>query len=192
MCGGLHLDKLVAPMTFYHAVFVLDSFGDRSCRNIRHPARLNQKMMSQKDNTKIMIMTAITNESNSMLNQVMASMRIDDISLVARNDPLIKKVGMVLIEKHGTKNIQDTFQKTRTFSFINTTKKNDDNPNAKLFDFIKLSKFDVVIEAVKMLCHFETKDGQQDVQIPSLALKIGHSLNKCVNVVRFTTFVIDS
>ena len=139
-----------------------------------------------------MIMAAITNESNSMLNQVMASMRIDDISLVARNDPLIKKVGMVLIEKHGTKNIQDTFQKTRTFSFINTTKKNDDNPNAKLFDFIKLSKFDVVIEAVKMLCHFETKDGQQDVQIPSLALKIGHSLNKCVNVVRFTTFVIDS
>ena len=38
-----------------------------------------------------MIMAAITNESNSMLNQVMASMRIDDISLVARNDPLIKK-----------------------------------------------------------------------------------------------------
>ena len=99
---------------------------------------------------------------------------------------------MVLIEKHGTKNIQDTFQKTRTFSFVNTTKKNDDNPNAKLFDFIKLSKFDVVIEAVKMLCHFEAKDGQQDVQTPSLALKIGHSLNKCVNVVRFTTFVIDS
>ena len=81
-------------------------------------------MMSQKDNTKIMIMAAITNESNSMLNQVMASMRIDDISLVARNDPLIKKVGMVLIEKHGTKNIQDTFQKTRTFSFVNITKKN--------------------------------------------------------------------
>ena len=48
-------------------------------------------------NFKIMIMAAITHESNSMLNQVMASMRMDDISLVARNNPLIKKVGMVLI-----------------------------------------------------------------------------------------------
>ena len=37
-------------------------------------------------NSKIMIMTAITNESNSMLNEVMASMRMDNISLVARND----------------------------------------------------------------------------------------------------------
>ena len=31
-------------------------------------------------------MTAITNESNSMLNEVIASMRMDNISLVARND----------------------------------------------------------------------------------------------------------
>ena len=45
-------------------------------------------------------------------------------------------------------------------------------------------KFDVVIEAVKKLCNFETKDDQQDVRTPSLALKIGHLLKKCVNVVR--------
>ena len=45
-------------------------------------------------------------------------------------------------------------------------------------------KFDVVIEAVKKLCNFETKDDQQDVRTPSLALKIGHSLKKCVIMVR--------
>ena len=97
----------------------------------------------------------------------------------------IKKVGMVLIEKHGTKNIQDTSPKMRELSrLLIQLKKTDDNPNAQLFDFIKPSKFDVVIEAVKKLCNFETKDGQQDVRTPSLALKIGHLLKKCVNVVR--------
>ena len=73
-----------------------------------------------------------------MLNEVIASMRMDNISLVARNDPLIKKVGMVLIEKHGTKNIQDTSQKMRELSrLLIQLKKNDGNPNAQLFDFIK-------------------------------------------------------
>ena len=37
---------------------------------------------------------------------------------------------------------------------------------------------------MKTLCNFEVKDGQQEVQIPSLALKLDHSLKKCVNIVR--------
>ena len=89
---------------------------------------------------------------------------------------------MVLIEKHGTKNIQDTSPKMRELSrLLIQLKKTDDNPNAQLFDFIKPSKFDVVIEAVKILCNFETKDGQQDVRTPLLALMIGHSFKKNVS-----------
>ena len=127
-------------------------------------------------------MTAITNESNSMLNEVMASMRMDNISLVARNDK--KSWNGAHREAWNKKHSRYPPKNERTFSFVNTTKKTDDNPNAQLFDFIKPSKFDVVIEAVKKLCNFETKDGQQDVRTPSLALKIGHLLKKCVNVVR--------
>ena len=37
---------------------------------------------------------------------------------------------------------------------------------------------------MKTLCNIEVKDGEQEVQIPSLALKLGHSLKKCVNIVR--------
>ena len=53
---------------------------------------------------------------------------------------------------------------------------------------IKPSKFDVVIEAVKILCNFETKDGQQDVRTPLLALKFGHSLKKMCQCGSWTSF----
>ena len=60
----------------------------------------------------------------------------------------------------------------------------DKNHDAQLSDFIKPRKLDTVVQAVKTLCNFQDKDGGKEVKIPSLALKLGHSLKKCVNVVR--------
>ena len=40
-----------------------------------------------------------------------------------------------------------------------------------------------MVQAVRKLCTFKVKDGQQTVGTPSLALKIGYALKKCVNVV---------
>jgi hypothetical protein len=40
-----------------------------------------------------------------MLCEIIASMRNDEITIVARNDELIKKVGEMLVMKHGKKTV---------------------------------------------------------------------------------------
>ena len=83
----------------------------------------------------------------------------------------LQHVKISSVEKHGIKNIQGTSQKVKELSRL----------LIQLKKTIKPSKFDVVIEAVKILCNFETKDGQQDVRTPLLALMIGHSFKKNVS-----------
>ena len=48
---------------------------------------------------------------------------------------------------------------------------------------MKPSCYDSVVNAQRQLCTLEVKDGQKSVGTPSLALKIGYALKKCVNVV---------
>ena len=64
----------------------------------------------------------------------------------------------------------------------------DFSPNAQLSDFIKPEKLDVVINAVKSLSKFQFQDGVQRVANPSLSLKVGHSLKKCVAILRGWAF----
>ena len=136
-------------------------------------------------NAKMMIMPTITKEENSVLNQVIASMKNDEFSLITKNDHLIKRFGSVLVDKLGTKNAANISQKMREIArLLRQLRETDKNHDAQLSDFIKPETFDTVVQAVKTLCNFQDKDGGQEVKIPSLALKLGHSLKKCVNVVR--------
>ena len=57
--------------------------------------------------------------------------------------------------------------------------------NVKLSDFIKPGRFDDVVNAgKKVLQNFHFDQGVQNVATPSLCLKIGHSLKKCINILR--------
>ena len=57
--------------------------------------------------------------------------------------------------------------------------------NVKLSDLIKPGRFDDVVNAVKkVLQNFHFDQGVQNVATPSLCLKIGHSLKKCINILQ--------
>ena len=56
--------------------------------------------------------------------------------------------------------------------------------DAQLSDFIKPGEFDVIVSGVKTLPKFHSEDNVLHVAIPSLSSKIGHSLKKCVNILR--------
>ncbi|XP_068694511.1 uncharacterized protein [Montipora foliosa] len=123
--------------------------------------------------------------SDSILCQLFATMKSDQISLIARNDWLIKEIGVLLIEKHGEKQNNFVSQKMRELArLLLQLRKTSVNADANLSDFIKPQEFDVVVSAVKALSKFQFDDGVHQVATPSLALKIGHSLKKCVNVLR--------
>ena len=55
-------------------------------------------------------------------------------------------------------------------------------PKSNLEGYLKPEKFDELVEAVKMMCSFKEEDGGTKVGTPSLALKLGHSLKKCVYI----------
>ena len=117
--------------------------------------------------------------NNDMLNNVLATMRSDEVSDVAKSDEIILGVGKLLVEKHGIAKAQDTTQTTRELSrLLIKLRKTEHNPQAQLLNFIVPTMFDKVMEAVKTLCAFEVKNGMQDVGTPSLALKIGYGLKK--------------
>ena len=90
---------------------------------------------------------------------------------------------MLLIEKHGEKQNNFVSQKMRELArLLLQLHETRVNADANLSDFIKPQEFDVVVSAVKALSKFHFDDSVHHVAMPSLALKIGHSLKKCVDV----------
>ena len=94
-------------------------------------------------------MESITKEENSVLNKVIASMKKDEFSVLVWNDVMIKRLGSMLVEKLGDKNGQLISPKMRELArLLKQLMEIDNSPNAQLSEFIKSSKFDVVVEAV--------------------------------------------
>ena len=125
-----------------------------------------------------------SSDNNSILSQVFSTMRSDEVSLIVKNDWLIKEVGLFLVEKHGEKQQHLISQKMRELARLLTELRAADfSPNAQLSDFIKPENFDVVVSAVKNLSKFQFQEGVQRVATPS-SLKVGHSLKKCVSILR--------
>ena len=152
-----------------------------ACTENPHDSQSTTKFVQR--NSKLMVLGALKSSNTStMLNHVLATLRNDAIGIIARNDQLILGVGKFLVEKHGITKAQDSSQTMRELSRL-VLQLRKENPDAELSDFITPKKFDTVVEAVKELCAFETEEGQQSVGTPSLALKIGYALKKCVEVV---------
>lgn len=116
-------------------------------------------------------------------------MKRDEVFQVAQDDWLINEVGLFLVEKYGEKQQHLTSQKMRELARLLTELRAADfSPNAQLSDFIKPAKFDVVIRAVKSLSKFQIEEGVQRVATPSLSLKVGYSLKRCVSILRGKAF----
>ena len=94
-------------------------------------------------------------------------------------------LGAFLLEKEGgERDRQLVSQKMRELGRLLPQLMVVENHEAvQLSDFIKPEKFDVIIKAVRETTGFMPPiRGQQEVNIPSLALKLGHSLSKCATL----------
>ena len=60
---------------------------------------------------------------------------------------------------------------------LKTLRGKSQNEVSQLEDYIDTSKFDELVLAVKDLCGFDA-ESRLDIGIPSLALKLGHSLKR--------------
>lgn len=135
--------------------------------------------------SRMLILPSICSGGSALFQDVVASMKPDEITIVSRNDPTISALGTMMIEKVGTKRSHDVSQKMRSVSrLLLRLRETESKPVAQLSEYLCPSKFDVIVQCVKELCQFEEKNGEKVVGTPSLALKLGHALKKCIYIVR--------
>lgn len=108
---------------------------------------------------------------------ILAKFQNDEISDICRTDEVILKFGM-------TQN-DSTWQQMRQLGMF-LIEINNVSPEIKsLSDCLLPNKFDSVIDATKNLCGDVKLDIRcPEFKVPSLALKIGHSLKKCAFIFR--------
>ncbi|XP_068720834.1 uncharacterized protein [Montipora capricornis] len=145
----------------------------------------DKKYQKLQTKSKLLILPSICPGKSSLFQDVVASMRSGDITLEARNDSVISALGTMMVEKVGTKRSHDISQKMRHLArLLISLREVVNNENAQLSQFLRPSKFDAIVKCVMQISKFDVKRGEKEVGTPSLALHIGHSLKKCVAVVR--------
>ena len=134
----------------------------------------------------MLLLDAKCPERTKQLKTVIAAMRNDNITEVVTTDSLILDYGSSLCEKLGTAKAHDISQRMRHLAHLPTelrTLPASRLPRCPLEEYLKPERFDHVVAAVKSLCSFEDKSGKNRFGTPSLALKLGHSLKKCVYII---------
>ncbi|XP_022106564.1 uncharacterized protein LOC110987795 isoform X2 [Acanthaster planci] len=117
--------------------------------------------------------------------EIMSKMKSDSIARVARSDPLIRKFAEKLTMKHGHCRDQEGYirQRIRELSrLILEYRVLTGEKNAELTDLIYPPKFESVTHATRIAAGFNEDTNLYTT--PSLALKIGHSLKICTDILK--------
>ena len=122
--------------------------------------------------------------NKELFSSVLSGMKSDNISTVARHDHVILQFGAAILEKVGKKNASYVSQRMRQLArLLIVLRARSHEKEATLESFIDTSKFDDLVDAVKELCGFN-QESRLEIGIPSLALKLGHSIKRCAQVVK--------
>jgi hypothetical protein len=114
---------------------------------------------------------------------ILDSLKADKISHVVKNDPLVNQFGQRLYtrcRKHAHLH-QYVKQKLCELGRFLICARENRRINT-LQDCISPGHFNIVCEAVRSVCQFQHEEGS--FKIPSLSLKLGHSLAKYARIVR--------
>ncbi|KAK4877477.1 hypothetical protein RN001_009983 [Aquatica leii] len=126
-----------------------------------------------------------TELSTDFITNIFSKLRDDDVGNYCREDNLILRFGAMLFEKHGTTQCELTRQSMRQLSRFTLTLRKMENSKLCLSDYLVPQKFDVIIQATKLLCvSHKNIVRRPEFEIPSLALKIGYALRKCAAIQR--------
>ncbi|KAK3745627.1 hypothetical protein QZH41_011480, partial [Actinostola sp. cb2023] len=134
-----------------------------------------QKFKKIQEQSRILLLSQLEPRETKAMIQIKVTMKQDEISLVAKTDPLIVKYGEVLLERVGASRSREVSQGMRELArLLLELQKNSPNDECSLRGYFKPVAFDAVVCAVNSLC----------IGIPSLALRLGHSIKKCIYVLK--------
>lgn len=132
----------------------------------------------------IMLLPNASNASPGLQKEVLSRMNAGKVATAVRNDSLIVSYGNNLHFQHGhaAQRIQYISQKLRLLGRLLIAVRKINHNIHRLADCLNPSNFDAVIAAVKSVSGFDETTHLYNV--PSLPLKLGHSLHDCANILR--------
>lgn len=114
-------------------------------------------------------------------NTLFPRMRADEISLVAKKDPLICAFGARYIKKHREKHfVNVASRKMREISRLLIEMRKLVPNIENLFDALKAEHFDALVTATKIVAKFDVKKERFDS--PTYAMNIGTYLKQCAEI----------
>lgn len=128
--------------------------------------------------------STIAKENPQFYENIIAKLINDRISLVCKQDSLINQFGKLQFEKYHTTQSNLTRQSMRQLARL-LIELRQINPNKLwLSSWLRPEYFDDIITDIKNLCSLISTSNSDRPQfnIPSMALKLGHSLRKCIAV----------
>lgn len=120
-------------------------------------------------------------------NTIVSALKIDEIGQVCYSDILILKFGSMQFEKFGKTQNELIRQTMRQLArLVIALRELCNGISHTLGDFLTPEKFDLVVQATKNISMTDHVDdySRPNFHTPSLALKLGYSLKKCVSIQR--------
>lgn len=129
-----------------------------------------------------MLLPSSCEASSAVLENVFMKMQADDITSLVKNDKLITLYAEKLYSKHGSDDQCHMMisQKLREIGRLMMGIQKRDSSIDSLSKCLTPQYYQVVCEATREVSGFDEATGKY--KTPSLALKIGHALNKCCSI----------
>ncbi|CAH1109549.1 unnamed protein product [Psylliodes chrysocephalus] len=118
---------------------------------------------------------------------IISNFRSDELGDFCRNDILILKFGAMQFEKYGNTQSEFIRQTMRQLARLTLALNKLEKKSKTLSDFLIPEKFDLIIQATKEISMNPLSAdsiARPAFHTPSLALKIGHALRKCIAIQR--------
>jgi len=158
-------------------------------------SKLDSSEISCKDNTRMrgrstLLLPISDRASKGLKDVILASMTNDEISDIVRTDGLIAEFGSRLYMKNGhlAHRHQYISQRLRELGrLVLGIKDLVGKSSIKLQDYITPKQFQCVVDSIRHICGFDEKT--HSFKIPSLSLKLGHSIKQCAEIVEAAAII---
>nr|CAI5856621.1 unnamed protein product [Callosobruchus analis] len=116
---------------------------------------------------------------------ILNKLRNDEISEICRKDYLILRFGAFVYEKYSSTQAELIRQSMRQLGRLTIAMARKNEHVQRLTDALTLKMFDAVVSATKSICLISQEVAKRtEFGIPSLVLKIGYSIRKCIGIER--------
>lgn len=152
-------------------------------KNIKTNSTQNTQVLSESKSLLASIL--FEKQPKQFVEHIILKLRDGEVTNAVKQDELILKFGLLLYDKYGITQAEMTRQHMRQLGRLVIELREHDPNKSSLAEWLFPSCFDIVVDTVKSLCkvhELHDKSMRPTFGIPSLALKLGHHIRKCISI----------